>query len=49
MNEEEKGNRRRHTTDELRDLVGSVRSGEFEYEERPKKSLGWSSYDEAQA
>jgi transposase len=41
--------RRRHTTDELRGLVKSVRSGEFEYEERPKKSLDWSSYDEAQA
>jgi transposase len=41
--------RRRHTTDELRGLVRSVRSGEFEYEERPRKSLDWSSYDEAQA
>jgi len=40
---------RRHTTDELRGLVKSVRSGEFEYEERPKKPLDWSSYDEAQA
>jgi transposase len=39
----------RRTTDELRDLVKSVRSGEFEYKERPKKSLDWSSYDEAQA
>src|SRR5207245_7092953 len=46
---EKKGSRGRHTTDELRDLVRSVRSGEFEYEERPKKSLDWSSYDEAQA
>lgn len=51
MNEEEekKGSRGRHTTGELRDLVRSVRSGEFEYGERPKKSLDWSSYDEAQA
>jgi transposase len=38
-----------HTVDELRDLVKSVRSGEFEYDERPKKSLDWSSYTEAQA
>ncbi len=45
--EDKDGHRR--TTDELRDLVKSVRSGEFEYEERPKKSLDWSSYDEAQA
>ncbi len=45
---EDKG-RHRHTTDELRELVKSVRSGEFEYEERPRKSLDWSSYDEAQA
>jgi hypothetical protein len=44
---EEKG--RRRTTHELRDLVRSVRSGELEYEERPRKSLDWSSYDEAQA
>jgi transposase len=44
----EKGPHRR-TTDELRDLVKSVRSGEFEYDERPKKSLDWSSYTEAQA
>ncbi len=38
-----------HTVDELRNLVKSVRSGEFEYQERPKRSLDWSSYDEAQA
>jgi hypothetical protein len=30
-----------HTVDELRDLVKSVRSGEFEYDERPRKSLDW--------
>ncbi len=47
MKEEKKG--KRHTVDELRDLVKSVRSGEFEYDERPKRSLDWSSYDEAQA
>lgn len=39
----------RRTTKELRDLVKSVRSGEFEYDERPRKSLDWSSYNEAQA
>jgi len=44
---EEKGHRR--TTNELRDLVKSVRSGEFEYDERPRRSLDWSSYTEAQA
>ena len=38
-----------HTKHELRDLVASVRSGEFEYQGRPKKSLDWSAYDEAQA
>lgn len=40
---------KRHTTEELRELVKSVRSGEFEYEERPRRSLDWSSYSEAQA
>jgi len=45
----EGGHHHRHTKRELRDLVKSVRSGEFEYEERPRKSLDWSSYDEAQA
>ncbi len=49
MKEEEKGGRHRHTTEELRELVKSVRSGEYDYKERPKKSLDWSSYDEAQA
>lgn len=43
------GPRRRRTTEELRGLVRSVRSGEFEYDERPRKSLDWSSYTEAQA
>jgi hypothetical protein len=39
-----------HTIDELRDLVKSVRSGEFEYDERPpRRSLDWSSYTETQA
>ncbi|MDG6989133.1 MAG: hypothetical protein JRN21_07380 [Nitrososphaerota archaeon] len=37
----------RHTVGELRDPVKSVRSGEFEYEERPPKSLDWASYTEA--
>jgi transposase len=45
----EKEGPKHRTTEELRDLVRSVRSGEFEYQERPEKSLDWSSYDEAQA
>lgn len=39
---------KRHTTDELRELVKSVRSGTFRYDGRPKKSLDWASYNEAQ-
>jgi len=39
----------RLTTKELRDLAKSVRSGEFEYDERPRRSLDWSSYTETQA
>ena len=38
----------RHTTDELRELAKSVRSGQFQYDGRPKRSLDWSSYNEAQ-
>lgn len=38
----------RHTTDELRELASSVRDGTFHYDGRPKKSLDWSSYNEAQ-
>ena len=39
----------RHTTDELRELVKSVRSGTFHYDGRPpKRSLDWGSYNEAQ-
>ena len=38
----------RHTTDELRELVKSVRSGTFHYDGRPKRSLDWASYNEAQ-
>jgi len=33
----------------VRDLIKSVRSEEFEYEERPRKSLDQPSYDDAQA
>jgi hypothetical protein len=40
--------RRHHTKKELRGLVSSVRDGTFHYEGRPKRSLDWSSYDEAQ-
>ena len=47
--EEEGKKGKRHTVDELRGLVRSVRSGEFEYKEKPRKSLDWSSYTEAQA
>ncbi len=39
----------RHTKKELREFVSSVRDGTFHYEGRPKRSLDWSSYDEAQA
>jgi hypothetical protein len=38
----------RHTTDELRELAKSVRSGQFQYDGRPKRPLDWSSYNEAQ-
>ena len=39
----------RHTTDELRELVKSVRAGTFHYDGRPpKRSLDWGSYNEAQ-
>jgi transposase len=40
--------KKRDTSDELRELISSVRDGTFHYEGRPKKSLDWSSYDEAQ-
>jgi transposase len=46
MAEEER--KRRHTKKELRELVVAVRDGTFHYEGRPKRSLDWSSYDEAQ-
>jgi transposase len=44
---EEVGKRR--TTDELRELAKSVRDGTFHYDGKPKRSLDWSSYNEAQA
>jgi transposase len=40
--------KKRHTTDELRKLASSVRDGTFQYDGRPKRSLDWSSYNEAQ-
>lgn len=40
--------KKRHTTDELRELARSVRSGTYQYDGRPKRSLDWSSYNEAQ-
>jgi transposase len=48
MAEEEEEDKKRHTKKELRELVSSVRDGTFHYEGRPKRSLDWSSYDEAQ-
>jgi transposase len=45
---EEEERKRRHTKKELRELVVAVREGTFHYEGRPKRSLDWSSYDEAQ-
>ena len=44
----EEGGRKGHTKKELRDLVSSVRDGTFHYEGKPRRSLDWSSYDEAQ-
>ena len=44
----EEGKSKRHRTDDLRNLVSSVRNGTFQYDGRQKKSLDWSSYDEAQ-
>jgi transposase len=44
----EEGKSKRHRTEDLRNLVSSVRNGTFHYEGKPKKSLDWSSYDEAQ-
>ena len=49
--EEEKeklGKAKHHRTDDLRNLVSSVRNGTFQYDGSQKKSLDWSSYDEAQ-
>jgi transposase len=43
-----KKKKNRHTTEELRELAKSVRSGTFHYDGRPKKSLNWASYNEAQ-
>jgi transposase len=40
--------RRRRTTEELRELAKSVRDGTYHYDGKPKKSLDWSSYNEAQ-
>ncbi|WP_174591895.1 hypothetical protein [Methanocella conradii] len=39
---------KRLRTEDLRNLATSVRNGTFHYEGKPKKSLDWSSYDEAQ-
>ena len=46
---EEGARKKRHTTDELRELVKSVGGSNFHYDdERPKRSLDWASYNEAQ-
>ena len=45
---EEERRRHQHTKKELRELVSSVRDGTFHYEGKPRRSLDWSSYDEAQ-
>ncbi len=51
MSDEDEGTkkRHRHTTDELRELASSVRDGTYHYDDgKPKKSLDWASYNEAQ-
>nr|AFK24963.1 putative transposase [uncultured archaeon] len=48
MTGKEDGTGQRHTTEELRELVRSVRDGTFHYDGRPKKSLDRSTYDELQ-
>jgi transposase len=45
---EEKQQQHRRTTDELRDLAKSVRDGTYKYDGKPRKSLDWASYNEAQ-
>ena len=46
--EEKKEKKERHTTDQLRELARSVRSGTFQYDGKPKRSLDWTTYNEAQ-
>lgn len=41
--------RARHTTDGLRELARSVRDGAYHYDGKPKRSLDFSTYNEAQA
>ena len=40
--------RKQLRSSELREVASSVRNGTFSYESRPKKSVDWASYDEAQ-
>ena len=40
--------RKQLRSSELREVAASVRNGTFSYESRPKKSVDWASYDEAQ-
>jgi len=46
--EDERAKRRR-TTDELREIARSVRDGTYDYAGKPKRSIDWASYSEAQA
>jgi transposase len=41
-------NMRRVWSRDLHNLVSGIRDGTFKYEEKPKKSIDWSSYNEAQ-
>jgi transposase len=47
--EDQEKRRSRRTTDELRELARSVRDGTYHYEGKPRRSLDFSTYNEAQA
>jgi transposase len=46
--EKQQQQKERHTVDGLRELTRSVRSGTFHYDGKPKRSLDWATYNEAQ-
>ena len=48
MSEDSSRKGRHLRSKELREVASSVRNGTFQYEARPKKSVDWASYDEAQ-